>query len=148
MEKTIKLRPKILLSPEEAAKKTEEAFMYANIAFVLSDTVHSFYLDACSKFDILGVELKDEDKHNFLELKKSAERAKYFSRQIARSIYKMNEKDTEDALRDADWFYNLVKFIEDRIGEDKLKTHQFLEFLDTMPSEGRFKIGIEDFQRI
>ena len=146
MEKKIYLNPRIPLTKEESEKILNDAFTLANIAYILSDTVHSYFLDATSKFAVLGVELKDEDKHHFLEMKKYAERAQFHSKQLAKHIYDMEE--SEDALRDSDWFYNLIKLVQDRLGEDKVKTHQFLEYLSMMPSEGTFKVGIEDFQKM
>jgi hypothetical protein len=58
---------------------------------------------------------------------------------------------TEDAnlfANDSDWWYNFIRLVEDRTGNDALKTRQLLNWVLTMPSEmGIFKIKKSDFKQ-
>lgn len=134
------------MTKEQIAEKFKEAMILNNLAFVLAEAANTFFLDMSAKFAELGLGFKHEDKHNFSEMRKYAEKAKYYSAKIAKSLY--NLEDADDALYDADWFYLFTKLIHDRLGTDNRKTHMLIEFLDTMPSEGLFKVGLEDFQKL
>lgn len=134
------------MSEEEQKKLEEELYIVQNVAYILTDTVNSYYMDLLGKLEVFGWKLEKEDKMHFNAMKKAIENAKYHSQQITKHVY--NLKDAEGALYDADWFYNIIKMLYDRLGEDARKTNMLLEFLDAMPSEGVFKIGLKDFQKL
>lgn len=138
--------------PETRAKYTLEQMnelfdrltVLTNIAFVLSDVVHTFFMDADDVFKKLDGEFTKEDKHNFNGLKKACSQARMFAACLKQNIYE--ESLVDEATSDADDYYYLIKLIEDRCGGfDQTKFKQLLEFLLTMPEGGCFKVRYEDF---
>jgi hypothetical protein len=114
-----------------------------NLAFVLSDVVHSFFMDADSVFQKLDGSFTNEDKHNYNGLKKACSQGRMFAACLKQNIY--NIEDAEDACRDADDYYYMIKLIEDRTGQYKSKFKMLLEFLLTMPEGEMFNVKYEDF---
>lgn len=138
--------------PETRAKYTLEQMnelfdrltVLTNIAFVLSDVVHTFFMDADDVFKKLDGEFTKEDKHNFNGLKKACAQGRMFASCLKQNIY--NIESAEEALSDADDYYYMIKLIEDRCGGlDHSKFKMLLEFLLTMPEGGCFKVRYEDF---
>lgn len=114
-----------------------------NMAFVLSDVVHTLFMDADSVFKKLDGSFSREDKHNYNGLKKACSQARMFAACLKQNIYEIEDADA--ACRDSDDYYNLIKLIEDRTGMEKSKFKMLLEFLLTMPEGGLFDIKYEDF---
>lgn len=146
MEKTITPNPRIPMSRERIAELYKEAMVYNNLAYVLTEAVNTLVGDMETRISTLGLGFKREEKVNFTELVRAVRRARYYSGEISKALYEIEESG--DALHDADWWYYFVKLVMDRTGDDPQKTHLLLEYLDTMPSDGLFDVGIKDFRSI
>ena len=137
------------MTEEQVKRRMERAMVANNIVYVIADSLNTFLLDMCCDLDSLGLEFKQQEKQKYNELLKHIHKAHYYSEMFAKNLYDADtEKEVEDAAHDSDWWYLVIKLLYDRLGDDKQKTHMFLEFLDAMPSEGYYKVGIEDFQKI
>ena len=68
-----------------------------------------------------------------------------------RATREYDRGDTQlDLARESDWWKNLILMVEDRTGEDELKTRQVIRWLSTMPSVMQLFDGIhtKDFQML
>ena len=58
-------------------------------------------------------------------------------------------EDAEMYQGEVDWWYNIIRLIEDRTGEDQLKTKQVLDWICTMPSVMNvFNVKKRDFKHL
>ncbi len=148
-KKTFKLNPERSMTKEQMAGEFRKALICNNITYVMVDALNSFLIDMCSHLDNLGLSFKCEEKMKFNELRRYARMLNSCCKAFSKNIYNSDvPKEVEDAAHDSDWWYLLIKLLYDRLGDDKRKTHMLLEFLDAMPSEGHFKVNIEDFMKI
>jgi hypothetical protein len=62
-------------------------------------------------------------------------------------LYK--HEQVNEFAEDCDWWYNIIRLIADRVGDDVLKTKQVINWLTTMPSMmNMFDVKKRDFKRI
>lgn len=127
-------------------KSVERAMVLNNLAFVLADAANTFLMDCESELGRFGVCFGQQDKYNFRQMLSHLNAAKKWAQKSALPIYGIS--DADDACADSDWWYSLLKLIDDRLGDDPRKTNMFLEYLLNMPSEvGLFKVTYDDFKR-
>ena len=131
---------------EEIAKQIEKALVSLNLSYVLADVVDWLMLDCESMLRELMVEYQDPAKNYFKEMKKLAGATRKWAQRGTHDINR--DKEAEQYQGEVDWWYNMVRMLEDRTGEDELKTKQVLDWISTMPSVmDLFKIRKKDFQR-
>lgn len=134
------------LSREAIHRKVQRGMVLNNLAFVLADAANTFLMDMESELASLGVGFRQEDKYNFNQMLSHVKAARKWAEKSALPIYEMSEVD--DACADSDWWYNMIKLIDDRLGDDRRKTNMLLEFILAMPSEvGLFNVTYNDFKR-
>lgn len=140
--------PNALIRPQGwSAEKTKKQFEYALscnvLAYTLADAANTFFVDMDFALKPLGKGAIHQEKVKFRELKQAVAKAKYWSEQCRELL------DAEDNAsvfqHDSDFIYNLMKLIQDRLGSDEEKTRKLIKYLDRMPSEGFFNIGLKDF---
>ena len=137
---------KCSLSREAIHKKVQRGMVLNNIAYVLADAANSALMDMESELATLGVGFNQQDKYNFKQMLSHVEAAKKWAEKSALPIYEIN--DADDACADSDWWYNMVKLIDDRLGDDNRKTNMLLEYILAMPSEiCLFNVTYNDFKR-
>ena len=133
-------------SRDELCKQIEKALVSLNLSYVLSDVVDTLMLDCESIMRELSVEYEDPAKSYFNEMKKLAGATRKWAQRGTRDINR--HEDADQYAGEVDWWYNMVRMLEDRTGEDELKTKQVLDWISTMPSVmDLFKIRKKDFQR-
>ena len=131
---------------EEIAKQIEKALVSLNLSYVLADVVDWLMLDCESMLRELMVEYQDPAKNYFKEMKKLAGATRKWAQRGTHDINR--DKEAEQYQGEVDWWYNMVRMLEDRTGEDELKTKQVLDWISTMPSViNLFNIRKRDFQR-
>jgi len=135
------------LSPEAVRRHAKIAMNANSLAYILADAAETFLMDcevSLSKFDR---HLKREVKQNFAQMKRCVHSARAATKKAAQPMYDTDSGFTDDACIDADWWYNFVKLVDDRVGTNPQKTHLLLEFLLNMPSEGEglYNVKLEDF---
>lgn len=139
------VHPEIPMSRQEIRRRVIKTMTENNIAFVLADAANSFFVDCTVGLSALGLEFKREQKMKFARLKNAVRQAKDLSAELGGELYTLEDRDF--ALFDSDFYYNLLKLIEDRIAEDPAKTTMLLQYLFAMPSHGIFNVRLEDFKQ-
>lgn len=142
-----KMIEKTGLSREELHEKVKKATLCLNLAHVLADTCETLIMDCEAILRPFGATFQREDKQHFKQLAKALQDAKKCASRSCCGPYAT--PDAEDYAQECDWWYNIVRLIEDRTGDDELKTAQVLNWLVTMPSVlNMFEVKKRDFQHI
>ena len=143
----LRLDERCSLGRDEIYRRLMKANVLLNIAYVLADATHSALLDVEGELRLIGAGLLKEDKYNYKQMMHHLSMARKWAQKSVAPIYAT--PDDVDFGCDSDWWYNMIKLIEDRTGDDQRKTHLLLEFLLGMPSElGVFeKIDYSSFAR-
>ena len=140
-----KMTEKCHLTREQIHEKVLKGMVLNNIAFVLADVANSALMDMESELSPLGVAFNQNDKRNFNEMMRHAAAAKKWAEKSALPIYEIS--DADDACADSDWWYSMIKLIDDRIGDNPSKTNLLIEYILNMPSEvGLFNVKYADFK--
>ena len=104
-------------------------------------------MDAESILRPFGATFEREDKMNFKRLTKALEDAQKCANRCCIGLYK--HEQVNDFAEDCDWWYNIIRLITDRVGDDDLKTRQVINWLEAMPSTLQmFDVKKRDFKRI
>ena len=117
-----------------------------SMAYILADAADPFLMDSEFALGKLNQRLKRQTKKNFADMYAAVRVSRRAVKKAAGPMY-LKEDFSKDACKDSDWWYNLFKLIEDRIGNNKQKTNLLLDFLLNIPSEGDglFNVKYEDF---
>ena len=134
-------------SREELHKMVQKATMCLNMAHCLSDVIETFVMDAECILRPFGATFEREDKLRFKQLSKALQDAQKCAKRTTLGLYK--HEQANDFTEDCDWWYNMIRLLADRTGEDELKTLQVINWLTTMPSVlGMFDVKKRDFKKI
>lgn len=134
------------MTREELHKRVEKATYCLNIANCLSDVIETLVMDAESILWPFGATFERQDKMHFKQLIKSLQEARKCAGRCCIGLYEMIPEEFAD---DSDWWYNIIRLLADRIGNDELKTQQVLNWLDAMPSVMQmFNVKKRDFKKI
>ncbi len=139
-------RPVLPCSEKEAVERTFRLMTENNLAFILCDAAQSFFVDCERGLGFFGKGVSRSDKMKFNQLKRVVKQGNQLTKELGSILYGLEEADS--ALHDSDYYYNLIKLIEDRCGDNAQKSNLLLEFLLQMPSSGLFDVDISDFQRL
>ena len=132
---------------DELCKQIEKALVSLNLSYVLADVVDTLMLDCESVMRELSVEYEDPAKSYFKEMKKLAGATRKWAQRGTRDINR--HEDADQYAGEVDWWYNMIRLLEDRTGEDQLKTKQVLDWICTMPSVmDLFNVKKRDFKRL
>ena len=134
-------------SREELHKMVKKAMMCLNMAHCLADVIETLVMDAECILHPFGATFEREDKLRFKQLTKALQNTQKCARRTILGLYKHEQAD--DFAEDCDWWYNMIRLLADRIGDDELKTKQVINWLTTMPSQlNMFDVKKRDFKRI
>ena len=134
------------LAHDELRMIVRRALVSLNLCYVLADVVDSLMKDVEDQLLKVKVPYDDRDRSYFKEMKKLVGASRKWAQRATRDLYHI--KETDDFTGESDWWYNIIRLIEDRTGEDELKTKQVLQWLTTMPSVmGLFNVKMKDFRR-
>lgn len=140
-----KMTEKCSMSREAIHKAVQRGMVLNNFAFVLADAANTFLLDCENELKRFDVGFGQQDKYNFKQMMEHIKAARKWAEKSALPIYEI--KDADDACADSDWWYNFLKLVDDRVGDDPRKTNLLLEYILNMPSEvGLFKVTYDDFK--
>ena len=135
------------LSREELHAKVDKALMCLNLTRVLADVIETLVMDAEAILRPFGATFEREDKQHYRQLTKTLYDAEKCAQRLCGGIYASSEADAY--AQECDWWYNIIRLIEDRTGDDELKTRQVINWLTTMPSVlNMFEVNKRDFLRI
>ena len=136
------------LTREQLHKEVGRVSVLLDLAYVLADVCDSLMLDITDILAKVKTPLDDRDRSYFKEMKKLANATRKWAQRATREY---DRGDTQlDLARESDWWKNLILMVEDRTGEDELKTRQVIRWLSTMPSVMQLFDGIhtKDFQTL
>ena len=136
------------LTREQLHKEIGRVSVLLDLAYVLADVCDSLMLDVTDILARVKTPLDDHDRSYFKEMKKLANATRKWAQRATREY---DRGDTQlDLARESDWWKNLILMVEDRTGEDELKTRQVIRWLSTMPSVMQLFDGIhtKDFQTL
>lgn len=136
------------LTREQLHKEVGRVSVLLDLAYVLADVCDSLMLDVTDILAKVKTPLDDRDRSYFKEMKKLANATRKWAQRATREY---DRGDTQlDLARESDWWKNLILMVEDRTGEDELKTRQVIRWLSTMPSVMQLFDGIhtKDFQML
>ena len=116
-----------------------------NLAFVLADVINSFMLDCECDLQHFDKCFSQKAKKNFKLMQQSIKAARKWAQELSTPVYQ--SKVTDSLCADSDWWYALIKLIDDRVSDNAQRCNQFLEYLLNMP-EGNspYKVKFEDFK--
>lgn len=133
------------MSRDDIRRHVRRSMVSNNFAFILADVANTFLLDCEADLKRFGVGFSHEDKYNFSQMMNHINAAKKWAKKSALPIYQIS--DSDNACSESDWWYNLLKLIDDRLGDDPRKTNMFLEYILAMPSEDNlFDVKYDDFR--
>ena len=134
------------LTREQIHQRVIKGMVSTNMAHVMADAANSLLLDAEDVLKPMQVCFSREDKYHYKQMLDHITAAKKWAAKSAFEPYQTKEADL--FAQDSDWWYNIIRLIEDRTGDNVMKTKQVLQWLITMPSEmNLFKIKMSDFKR-
>ncbi len=126
------------LNREELHAKVDKALTCLNLTLVM---------DAEAILRPFGATFEREDKQHYRQLTRTLYDAGKCAQRLCGGIYASDQAD--EYANECDWWYNIIRLIEDRTGDDELKTRQVINWLTTMPSVlNMFEVKKRDFLRI
>lgn len=131
---------------ETLRKGIDKSAMLLNLCHMLAGVIDWLLLDTEATVRSMGVP-KDNTRAAacFKEMNKLVGAARKWSQMCIKDAERhVNQQDYDN---DIDWWYNMVRLIADRTGNDPLKTKQVIQWLSTMPSAMHmFDIHTKDFR--
>ena len=135
------------LTREELHKRVKKSTLCLNLAHCLADVCETLVMDAEGILRPFGATFERQDKMYFKQFARSLQEARKCASRCCIGLYKHEQAD--DFAEDCDWWYNIIRLITDRVGNDDLKTKQVINWLITMPSLlNMFDVRKRDFKRI
>lgn len=134
-------------SREEILKMLKKAMTCLNLAHCMCDVMEWLIFDADCSLAPFDASLEKEYKRMLRQMKRYMTMVASTARDFTREIHYTDVG--EQFQGESDWWYNIVRLIEDRTGSNYLKTRQLLEWIDNMPSEMHmFNVKLKDFKRL
>ena len=134
-------------SREELHRMVQKATICLNMAYCLADVCETLVMDAECILRPFGATFEREDKMRFKQLTVALENVQKCTKRTTLPLY--THQDADDFAEDCDWWYNMVRLLADRTGDDELKTLQVINWLTTMPTQlAMFDVKKRDFKRI
>ena len=135
------------LSREELHAKVDKALMCLNLTRVLADVIETLVMDAEAILRPFGATFEREDKQHYRQLTRTLYDARKCAQRLCGGIYASDQAD--EYANECDWWYNIIRLIEERTGSDQLKTKQVIQWLATMPSVlNMFNVKTLHFKRL
>lgn len=135
------------LSRDELHQRVQKATICLNIAHCLADVCETLVMDSEAILRPFGATFEREDKLRFKQLTKALQDTQKCAKRCCIGLYRHEQVD--DFVSDCDWWYNIIRLLADRLGDDELKTKQVINWLDAMPSVlHMFNVKKRDFMRI
>lgn len=134
------------LTREQIHKRAIKGMVCTNLAYVIADVANTLLLDAESELAPMQVCFRHTEKYYYKHMLDAIRSAKKWAEKSSFEPYLTN--DANLFAEDSDWWYNIIRLIEDRTGDNIQKTKIILNWLLTMPSEmNLFKVRMSDFKR-
>lgn len=125
------------MEQSEQSKEMEllnkKAIVYVNTAYILADVVNSVAVDLEGILQRMSANIHYGELKQFKKCLVAAQNLKAVSKKVSSPIYDIEEADS--ALNDSDWIQEIILLIIDRVGDNRDKSVQIIDFLKNMKSE-------------
>lgn len=132
---------------DELRAMVDKGMTCLNLAYCMADVILWLLYDVDAELAPFGASLEHRDKQMFKRLRDVLKTANRQAAEITRDVHLNADKDGYQG--ECDWWYNIIRLIEDRTGNNELKTKQVLQWLLTMPSQlNMFTVKSHFFKRL
>jgi hypothetical protein len=133
------------MSLEGVRREVKRAMVACSFAHILNDVVNSFIMDCDVALGHFGKCFSQKDKATFNQLHRHIKAADHLSREFAVGMY--NSVQSSLLCSDSDWWYNMIKLIDNRLESQKDETYQLLDFLFSLPEhDNTYKVTLNDLK--
>lgn len=136
------------LTREELHRHIETVAVLMDLTTVLADVIDSLLLDIDDLLAKVKTPLDDRDRSYFKQMRKLIRASRKWAQQATRDTQQSDRYD--DMATESDWWKMFILMVEDRTGNDELKTRQLIRWVSTMPSQLHIfeHIRTKDFLRL
>ena len=132
------------LTREQIFRRMVKGMVCTNLAHVLTDAANSLMMDAESQLKPMRVKFKHIEKKKYTQMLNCIEAAKKYAYNIVVAQYQYDDADY--FANDSDWWYSLIRLVQDKTDSSQNKSTQLIDFLLGMKSESNvFNIQKKDF---
>lgn len=104
-----------------------------NVAYLMGDVTNTLMMDAQSRVEQLGFDLKQDCKQRWRMAMRQTELAKRAWASFAREMYAL--EDAAQACDDSDYFADLILLIADRVGDSHRRQQMVRNMIKRLKSE-------------
>ena len=136
------------MTREELHQSIESVAILMDLCTVMADVIDSMLLDIDDICKKVKAPLDDRDRSFFKELRKLVNAARKWAQRATRDT--RHSERYNDMATESDWWKMFILMVEDRTGNDELKTRQLIRWVSTMPSQLHIfeHIHTKDFLRL
>lgn len=111
----------------------KKAIVYVNTAYILADVVNGVAVDLEGILQRMSANIHYGELKQFKKCLVAAQNLKAVSKKVSSPIY--NLRDVDSALDDSDWLQDIIHLIIDRVGDNREKANEIVQYLRNMKSE-------------
>ena len=104
-----------------------------NVAYLMGDVTNTLMMDAQTRVERLGFDLKQDCKQRWRMAMRQTELAKRAWASFAREMYAL--EDAAQACDDSDYFADLILLIADRVGDSRRRQQMVRNMIKRLKSE-------------
>lgn len=104
-----------------------------NVAYLMGDVTNTLMMDAQTRVERLGFDLKQDCKQRWRMAMRQTELAKRAWASFAREMYAL--EDAAQACDDSDYFADLILLIADRVGDSHRRQQMVRNMIKRLKSE-------------
>lgn len=119
-----------LVPPDQVPDATR---ILTNVAYLMGDVTNTLMMDAQTRVERLGFDLKQDCKQRWRMAMRQTELAKRAWASFAREMYAL--EDAAQACDDSDYFADLILLIADRVGDSHRRQQMVRNMIKRLKSE-------------
>lgn len=124
------LKNQHLVPPDQVPDATR---ILTNVAYLMGDVTNTLMMDAQTRVERLGFDLKQDCKQRWRMAMRQTELAKRAWASFAREMYAL--EDAAQACDDSDYFADLILLIADRVGDNHRRQQMVRNMIKRLKSE-------------
>lgn len=124
------MQKQTLVPPDQVPDATR---ILTNVAYLMGDVTNTLMMDAQTRVERLGFDLKHDCKQRWRMAMRQTELAKRAWASFAREMYTL--EDAAQACDDSDYFADLILLIADRVGDSHRRQQMVRNMIKRLKSE-------------
>ena len=124
------MQKQTLVPPDQVPDATR---ILTNVAYLMGDVTNTLMMDAQTRVERLGFDLKQDCKQRWRMAMRQTELAKRAWASFAREMYAL--EDAAQACDDSDYFADLILLIADRVGDSHRRQQMVRNMIKRLKSE-------------